>query len=199
MSLFLWNDKANPDGNKSAVYLSHDVQRAKLLLRWQLAQGAVTCIKVSFMSFHFQIFIFHKSRTKVWICRKGDICGTNLAKRMVKENLKETRCLPWGERWTTERWLAPQGVKRATSKLKTKIKYESASLIRGQRTMETSWVNNWDGVCITLCLHSKRGTQPFNTAASITPHQENDVPLDPINKIILRTCVCVHERACVGT
>lgn len=48
--------------------------------------------------------------------------------------------------------------------------------------METSWVNNWDGVCITLCLSSRRGTQPFNTAASITPHQENDVPLDPINK-----------------
>lgn len=34
----------------------------------------------------------------------------------------------------------------------------------------------------TLCLSSRTGTQPFNTAASITPHQENDVPLDPINK-----------------
>lgn len=110
------------------------------------------------------------------------MCEANWAKRIAKKHFKETRCLSWGERWTTERQLALQGVKRATSKLKTKIKYESASLIRGQRTMETSWVNNWDGVCITLCLHSKRGTQPFNTAASITPHQENDVPLDPINK-----------------
>lgn len=66
--------------------------------------------------------------------------------------------------------------------------------------MGTSWVNNWDGVYITLCLSSRRGTQPFNTAASITPHQENDVLLDPINKkIILRNClVCesvfLHER-----
>ena len=59
--------------------------------------------------------------------------------------------------------------------------------------METSWVNNWDGVCIALCLHSKRGTQPFNTAASITPHQENDVPLDPINKNNT-LCVCVCRR-----
>lgn len=64
--------------------------------------------------------------------------------------------------------------------------------------METSWVNNWDGVCITLCLSSsRRGTQPFNTTASITPHQENDVPLDPINKNNTQK-LCVHVFQHVG-
>lgn len=68
--------------------------------------------------------------------------------------------------------------------------------------METSWVNNWDGVCITLCLSSRRGAQPFNTAASITPHQENDVPLDPINKNNTQNVTCVRvccTCACAGT
>lgn len=64
--------------------------------------------------------------------------------------------------------------------------------------METSWVNNWDGVCVTLCLSSRRGAQPFNTAASITPHQENDVLLDPINKNNTLNLMCVRVGVWVG-
>lgn len=49
-------DMANPEDSKSVVYLSHEVQKVKLQIRWQVAQGVEACIKVSFISFHFQIF-----------------------------------------------------------------------------------------------------------------------------------------------
>ena len=99
---------------------------------------------------------------------------------------------------TTEHWRSLKRSKGQHSNEKKK-KYVSASLIRVQCTMGTSWVNNWDGVCITLCLSSRRGTQPFNTAASITPHQENDVPLDPINNNnnLKLWCVCLVPCMCV--
>lgn len=47
------------------MYLSHEVQKIKLLIRSQAAQRAETCIKVSFMSFYFQIFTVPKNRNSI--------------------------------------------------------------------------------------------------------------------------------------
>lgn len=80
---------------------------------------------------------------------------------------------------------------RAEEQHLNKIKYILVPFIRLQLSVGTSWVNNWDEVHVTLCLSSRTGRQPFNKAASITPHQENNVLLDLINKNYFLPLLCV--------
>ena len=59
--MFLSDDTANPEDSKSVVYLSHEVQKVRLLIGWQVAQGAETCIKVSLLfPFTFKYLLSQK-------------------------------------------------------------------------------------------------------------------------------------------